>query len=133
MLEHRAYTTEAVKDVFDALERSSRPEFRPLGILADFLEVDEGYEKPVEQFLEEDLERVVVADWEAARHGAFLVRTDIGGRAAFLVRSHPSSAAEETVPAVEGAEPLARHVRFAGGDAGVGSMPSPQAARRLPG
>lgn len=126
MLEHRAYTTEAVKGVFDALERSSRPGFRPLGILADFLEVDEGYEKPVEQFLEEDLERVVVADWEAARHGAFLVRTDIGGRAAFLVRSHPSSAAEETVPAVEGAEPLSRHVRFAGGDAEWGPCPLPK-------
>lgn len=120
MLDHRAYTTEAVKDIFDALEHSSRPDFRPLGILADFLEVDEGYEKAVEQFLGDDLEHVVVADWVAAGHGVSLVREEIGARAAFLVRSHPNPVAGESVAVIDGAVPLADHVRFVPRDEGWG-------------
>ena len=125
MLDHRAYTSEAVKDIFDALEQNPRSGFHPLGILADFLEVQEGYEKAVEQFLGEDLEHVVVADWEAASHGAQLVREEIGGRAAFLVRSHPDSASEEPPSSIEGAVPLASFVRLATGDTawGPGALP----------
>ncbi len=125
MLEHRAYTSEAVKDIFDALEQNPQSGFHPLGILADFLEVDEGYEKAVEQFLGEDLEHVVVADWEAAGHGAQLVREEIGGRAAFLVRAHPDSSNEEPPSAINGAAPLASFVRFAAGDGvwGPGALP----------
>ena len=126
MLAHRAYTTETVKDVFEALERNPRPGFRPQGILADYLEVDEGYEKAVEQFLDEDLESVVVADWAVASQGVSLVRDEIGGRAAFLVRSHPGPASEETAPAIESAEPLASHVRFAAGTRNWGSCPLPK-------
>ncbi len=69
LLAHRAYAAETVKDIFDLLERSPRPDFQPLGILADFLEVDEGFEKIVEQFLGDDLEYVVVGSWGEARCG----------------------------------------------------------------
>ena len=125
MLDHRAYTSEAVKDIFDALEQNPQSGFHPLGILADFLEVDEGYEKAVEQFLGEDLEHVVVTDWEAAGHGTQLVREEIGGRAAFLVRSHPDTAREGPPSPIEGAVPLASFVRFATGSGawGPGALP----------
>ena len=94
MLAHRAFTTEAVQDIFDAIEKRPHVGFRPLGILADFLEVDEGYEKLVEQFLGEELEYVVVGDWGEAGRGAQLVREEFGGRVAFLVRSGPDLAAD---------------------------------------
>ena len=76
-----------VKDIFEALEKSASPSFRPLGILADFLEVHGGRENAVEQFLGEDLEMVVVGDWEQAGSGAQLVQEELGGRAAFIVQS----------------------------------------------
>ena len=87
MLDHRAHTTDAFKDIFEALEASASPSFRPLGILADFLEVHGGCENAVEQFLGEDLEMVVVGDWEQAGSGAQLVQEELGGRAAFIVQS----------------------------------------------
>ena len=112
MLEHRAYTSEAVKDVFAALVHSPRSGVRPQGILADFLEVDEGYEKAVEQLLGEELEYVLVANWQAASHGAKLVREEIGGRVAFLVCPQPDFAASSPAGEIADAVPLSRHVRF---------------------
>ena len=118
MLEHRAYTTEAVKDILEALGRDAVSGLRPLGILADFLEVEPGYEKAVEQFLGEDLEHVVVADWEQARRGVRLVREEIGARVAFFVRPGPATAEEEPAEPIEGAAPLSEHVRLAPGEGG---------------
>ncbi len=118
MLNHRAYTTEAVKDIFEALERDGQGAFRPLGVLADFLDVDAGYEKAVEQFLGDDLEHVVVADWSQASHGVRLVREEIGARVAFFVRPSPSGGADEPAETIAGAVPLCAHVRLAPGEGG---------------
>ena len=112
MLEHRAYTTDAVKDIFDALEKRPRPEFKPLGVLADFLEVDAGYEKAIEQFLGDDLETIVVGDWSQADCGVQLVREEFGGRAAFLVQSVAAGPPPGALPGSDEAEPLTNHVRL---------------------
>ncbi|MBI3280971.1 MAG: chromosome segregation protein SMC, partial [Acidobacteria bacterium] len=87
ILSHRAYTTESVKCLFTAIERG-RAHLKPLGVLADFVEVETAYEKAAEEFLHEELEYVVVQNWGEAGTGIDLMRTDLDGRVTFLV--HPS-------------------------------------------
>jgi chromosome segregation protein len=81
---HRSYTTEAVKRLFTAAERGSSGGFQPVGVLADFLEVDPQLEKATEEFLHDELEFVVVRNWEDAERGVELMRGDLNGRATFL-------------------------------------------------
>lgn len=85
ILSHRAYTTEAVKRLFSAVERGQAGDFRPLGVLADFLEVDPAWEKAAEEFLHDELEYVLVDSWEQAERGLELVRSLGDGQATFLV------------------------------------------------
>ncbi len=85
ILSHRAYTTEAVKRLFTAIERGQEREFRPLGVLADFVEVEPAWESAVEEFLHEELEYVVVESWSQAQRGLELLRAGGEGRATFLV------------------------------------------------
>ncbi len=101
ILSHRAYTTEAVKRLFGAIEAGRAGELRPLGVLADFVEVEPAYEKAVEEFLHEELEYVLVADWKQAERGIELLRKELEGRATFLVH-----ASEET----DGLRPDGRHL-----------------------
>jgi chromosome segregation protein len=58
-----------------------------LGTLADFLEVDGRYENVVDEFLRDELNFIVVRNWDAADAGVRLLQTDVAGRATFLV--HP--------------------------------------------
>ncbi|MCX6635062.1 MAG: AAA family ATPase, partial [Acidobacteria bacterium] len=92
ILSHRAYTTESVKRLFTAIERGQARDLKPMGVLADFVEVDPAYEKAAEEFLHDELEYVVVRDWEEADRGIGLLRSDLDGRATFLV--HPEPGAE---------------------------------------
>jgi len=92
ILSHRAYTTESVKRLFTAIERGQARDLKPMGVLADFVEVDPAYEKAAEEFLHDELEYVVVRDWEEADRGISLLRSDLDGRATFLV--HPEPGAE---------------------------------------
>ena len=109
ILSHRAYTTESVKRLFTAIEQDQAEGLRPLGVLADFVEVDPGFEKPTEEFLHEELEYVVVQNWNDAEQGIDLMRTDLDGRASFLV--YPELAQETTaVPSIQ-AEGIAGHLR----------------------
>ena len=87
ILSHRAYTTEAVKRLFTATAQGQAGGLQPLGVLADFVEVEPAYEKAAEEFLHEELEYVVVENWAQAEQGINLMRTDLEGRATFLV--HP--------------------------------------------
>ncbi len=89
ILSHRAYTTESVKRLFTAIEHGQASNLKPAGVLADFVEVDPAYEKATEEFLHEELEYVVVADWEQAERGIDLMRSDMDGRATFLVHPEP--------------------------------------------
>src|SRR6202030_1252078 len=54
ILSHRAYSTESVKRLFGPLETDNG--FRPLGLLADFVDVEPAYERAAEEFLHDELE-----------------------------------------------------------------------------
>ena len=118
ILSHRAYTAESVKRLFTAIERGEAEEFHTAGVLADFVEVEPAYEKATEEFLHEELEYVVVQKWSDAEQGIDLMRTDLDGRATFLV--HPEAGEQtraiETLADDEGvAGRLSDHLRFTNG------------------
>ncbi len=96
IIQHRSYTTETVKRLFSAVDKGQTKDFKPVGVLADFLEVDPQFEKATEEFLHDELEFVVVRNWDDAERGVELMRTDLDGRATFLAE-HPGDPAE--VPA----------------------------------
>jgi chromosome segregation protein len=85
VLQHRSYTTETVKRLFTAVDSGKVRDLRPVGVLADFLEVDAQVEKATEEFLHDELEYVVVRNWSDGERGVELMRTDLNGRATFLV------------------------------------------------
>ncbi|MBM3785791.1 MAG: chromosome segregation protein SMC [Acidobacteria bacterium] len=87
ILSHRTYTTESVKRLFTAVKKGEMADLKPAGVLADFVEVDAAFEKAAEEFLHEELEYVVVANWAQADRGIDVMRGDFDGRATFLV--HP--------------------------------------------
>src|SRR5437879_13152490 len=64
----------------------------PVGVLADFLEVEPRYESMVEDFLRDELNYIVVKSWDAADEGLRMLRTDVDGRATFLVHPEDSQA-----------------------------------------
>ncbi len=123
ILSHHAYTTETVKNLFGLIEKQPVDNFRPIGILADYIDVDQEYEKATEDFLRNELEFVVVKDWSEARVGLGLLRSDLHGYATFLV--HPDSPVQPEPPAL-GPETgvigrLADHIRLTNGLSGSAS------------
>jgi len=101
ILSHRAYTTESVKRLFTAFEQGQVDGLQPVGVLADFVEVDRVHEKAAEEFLHDELEWVIVKDWSQAEAGIDLMRTDLDGRATFLVHPEPG----DSVAAMPATEP----------------------------
>ncbi len=97
VLQHRSYTTETVKRLFTAVENGRSQNLRPVGVLADFLEVEPQLEKAAEEFLHDELEYVVMRDWAEAERGIELMRTELNGRATFLVEA----ANEDSVTSTE--------------------------------
>jgi chromosome segregation protein len=91
VLAHRTYTTESVKRLFASLEQApaAADGLRVEGVLADYVEVDPQFEKPAEAFLHDELEYVVVENWQQAERGLDFLRAHADGRATFLV--HPES------------------------------------------
>jgi chromosome segregation protein len=86
ILSHRAYTTESVKRLFTQPSEG----FKPMGVLADFVEVtNPEWERASEEFLHEELEYVVVEGWNDAERGVQVLRAESDGRATFLV--HPAA------------------------------------------
>jgi chromosome segregation protein len=83
ILNDRSYTAEAVQKLFAV----SSQEFRAVGVLADYAEVEPRYEGAVEQFLRDELEYVVVETYDHARAGISMLREEVGGRATFFVDS----------------------------------------------
>jgi chromosome segregation protein len=90
VLAHRTYTTESVKRLFASLEKGKADDLKPLGVLADYVEVDTQFEKPAEEFLHEELEYVVVETWQQAERGLDFVRAELDGRATFLIHPEPN-------------------------------------------
>ena len=132
ILSHRAYTTESVKRLFTAIEQGQAEGFRPAGVLADFIEVEPSYEKAAEDFLHEELEYVVVQNWNEAERGIDIMRTDMDGRATFLVHPEPGEQ-QSPAPGVEGGDGiigrLGDHLRFTNGFAAAPPDLLPRLAR----
>ncbi len=116
VITHRSYTTESVKRLFTAVERGQAADLKLLGVLADFVEVEPGFEKATEEFLHEELEYVVVNDWSDVSKGLEVMRSGQDGRATFLLHPQewPEARAAErdlsTQPGVTGR--LTDHLRL---------------------
>ncbi|HEX8871109.1 MAG TPA: AAA family ATPase, partial [Candidatus Acidoferrum sp.] len=87
VLNDHSYTGEAVQKLFAATERHGGHDFRAVGVLADYAEVQEQHEAAIEQYLREELEYVVVETYDHARAGVSMLRNEVGGRATFFVDS----------------------------------------------
>jgi chromosome segregation protein len=90
-LARHAYSTESVRRLLAGEIPTNGHRFRPLGVLADFVEVAPGYEEVVEDFLKLELECVVVEQHEEARSGIALLREEGKGWSTFFVTHVPSS------------------------------------------
>jgi len=88
VIAEHGYSTESVRRLFQSGALNGG--LAPAGVLADFLEVEPRYESMVEDFLRDELNYIVVKSWDAADEGLRLLRTDVDGRATFLV--HPEDA-----------------------------------------
>ncbi|HTS50356.1 MAG TPA: chromosome segregation protein SMC [Bryobacteraceae bacterium] len=132
ILSHRAYTTESVKRLFTAIEQGQAEGFRPAGVLADYIEVEPSYEKAAEDFLHEELEYVVVQNWNEAERGIDIMRADLDGRATFLVHPEPGEQ-QSPAPELDGADGiigrLGDHLRFTNGFAAAPPDLLPRLAR----
>jgi chromosome segregation protein len=91
VIAEHGYSTESVRRLFQSGVMQSG-HLAPVGVLADFLEVEPRFERVVEDFLRDELNYVVVKSWDAADEGLRLLRTDVDGRATFLVHPDDSQA-----------------------------------------
>ena len=87
VIREHGYSTDSVRKLFQSGQLQGG--LAPVGVLADFLEVEDRFEGVIDEFLREELNYVVVKSWDAAGEGLNLLRTDVEGRATFLI--HPSS------------------------------------------
>ena len=93
-LARHAYTTETVRRLLAGPIPIDGHHFRPLGVLADFVEVSPGYEEVVEEFLREELDSVVVEGHEEARSGIALLKSEGSGRSTFFVTRMPAKGSD---------------------------------------
>ncbi len=90
VIAEHGYSTESVRRLFQS--GAMQGGHTPAGVLADFLEVEPRYERVVEDFLRDELNYIVVKSWDAADEGLRLLRSDVDGRATFLVHPEDSQA-----------------------------------------
>jgi len=88
LIREHSYSTDTVRQLLKS--HSLEGGLAPVGTLADFLEVDGQYETVVDTFLRDELNYIVVKSWDAADEGMRLLKSDVDGRATFLV--HPDDA-----------------------------------------
>ncbi|MCI0356375.1 MAG: chromosome segregation protein SMC, partial [Acidobacteria bacterium] len=121
LIAEHGYSTESVKRLMQSA--SDRRKFAPVGVLADFLEVEETYERVVEDFLRDELNYIVVKSWDSADDGLRLLQGDVDGRATFLVHPEDSQAKfsfavdenARPAPARDSLVPLTRCIRVLNG------------------
>ena len=88
LIQEHSYSTDTVRKLLKS--NSLGGGLAPVGTLADFLEVSGEYETVVDAFLRDELNYIVVTSWDAAHEGMRLLKSDVDGRATFLV--HPDDA-----------------------------------------
>jgi chromosome segregation protein len=116
VIKNHSYSTETVRKLLkpDSLGAG----MTPIGTLADFVDVAGEHEAVADDFLREELNYIVVKNWQAAEEGIRLLRSGMDGRATFIV--HPDDASgelftvEDEVKA-EGLVPLRQTVRVTNG------------------
>ncbi len=121
VIAEHGYSTESVKRLMQS--GTERRGFAPVGVLADFLEVDETYERVVEDFLRDELNYIVVKSWDSADEGLRLLQGAVDGRATFLVHPDDSQAkfsfavdeSARPAPAHDSLVPLTRCIRVLNG------------------
>ena len=121
LIRDHSYSTDTVKNIFrvGAKKRSeSGQQNDTLGTLADFLEVDGAYEQVVDEFLREELNYIVVRNWDAADQGIKLLKSEVAGRATFLVEpteQHSGGRDRVSLPQGDGVRPLTDCIRVLNG------------------
>ena len=106
LIRDHSYSTDTVKNLFRASSKRSREtgiHDSTLGTLADFLEVDDAVGSLVDEFLREELNYIVVKGWNAADEGIRLLKSDVAGRATFLVANPNDTpgAPSQSAPSIE--------------------------------
>jgi chromosome segregation protein len=96
VIAEHGYSTDSVRRLFQSGAMNTAA--TPAGVLADFLEVEDRYEHVVDDFLRDELNYVVVKSWDAAENGLQLLRSDVEGRATFLVHPEDAQAKFSFVP-----------------------------------
>src|SRR2546429_7225440 len=64
ILNDRSYTADAVQKLFAANARGGGEDFRAVGVLADYAEVEVQHEAAIEQYLRDQLEYVLVETYD---------------------------------------------------------------------
>ena len=88
VIREHGFSTESVRRLLRSGQMNGSS--APIGVLADFIEVEDQYEGLVDEFLRDELNFLVVKSWEAANDGLSLLRSEVEGRATFLI--HPDGA-----------------------------------------
>ena len=120
LIRDHSYSTDTVKSIFRLGAKQSAETGRKnstVGTLADFLEVDGAYEQVVDEFLRDELNYIVVKDWEAAEDGIKLLKSEVAGRATFMVDAGVALEGRDSTikPNVEGVRPLTECIRVLNG------------------
>ncbi len=114
LIRDHSYSTDTVKKLLKATAHKAAG-----GTLADYLEVaDPAHGQLVDEFLRDELNYIVVKSWDAADEGIRLLKSDVAGRATFLVESagaFASGQAAASRPVREGVRPLTECVRVLNG------------------
>jgi len=116
VIKNHSYSTETVRKLLKP--DSLGPGITPIGTLADFLDVAGEHEAVADDFLRDELNYIVVKDWQSAESGIRLLRSTIDGRATFLV--HPDEAPGDLFAppeeiSAEGLIPLRQTIRVLNG------------------
>jgi chromosome segregation protein len=109
LIRDHSYSSETVRKLFKA--NGIGNSVAPAGTLADFLEVEDEYGAVVDEFLKEELNYIVVKNWNAATAGIGLLKTSVDGRATFLVHednapAYTNGKASSAQGDLRGARPL---------------------------
>ncbi|MHB1745754.1 MAG: chromosome segregation SMC family protein, partial [Acidobacteriaceae bacterium] len=98
LIREHSYSTDTVRQLLRA--NTMEGGHAPVGVLADFVEVSDKYETVVDEFLRDELNFIVVKSWNDAQEGMRVLKTDVDGRATFLVHPDDSQAKFSFAPGV---------------------------------
>jgi chromosome segregation protein len=90
VIKEHGFSTESVRKLLRSGQLAGSD--APVGVLADFIDVEDKYEGVVDEFLRDELNFLVVKSWDAADAGLNLLRSEVEGRATFLVHPDDSQA-----------------------------------------